>query len=288
MIDEKELSTALHDLAERDEAGIPPVQRLLRRGHRARTGRAALAVTATATAGALVAAAVGAAPHRAGRPVPLALAAQNSTQTPFRFTITGTTRLAGHTQTMTPATGGYDSARHRGYWKQGYFEMRQVGADCFARYVVDGAAPNSWELVHSGCWSISAGSIDSVLTSSSPGDLLDKLKTLGSVTYAGRTGSGSHAVDRYRFSYTEDSGVIVTLSYTGAVEIDVATGRITQVSFQIKVKQSNPDFQVKMASEQQLVFSFHDYGAPVDVTAPDDVQPPGPSSYPTNSPTSTR
>ncbi len=91
--------------------------------------------------------------------------------------------------------------------------------------------------------------------------MLAQLKRAGNVNYAGRTGSGSHAVDSYRFSYPftieKSPG-----TKSGTVDIDVTTRRIIKVSYRMATTQSDGPVPVL------VVITLDDFGTPVDVAAP--------------------
>src|SRR5204863_6510777 len=130
-------ASALHELAERDDTGAPPVAGLLRRGHRARLGRGARTATVAAAASVLVAGGVAAAVADRGEPgpVPLALAAQTTTRSAFHFRLEATLVPAIH---AIRRHGGYDPVHNSAYWqtdpmgpREFFFAERQIGADCY-------------------------------------------------------------------------------------------------------------------------------------------------------------
>jgi hypothetical protein len=289
MIDERRLSTALHDLADRDETGPPPVQRLLDRGHHTRSRRTAVAA-ATATAGALAVTALVIAPRTSrlpAAPVPLSVAGQTTQNTTFRFSLT----VAVDDRRLTITTGAYDPTSRKGSFKNDTHEALRVGPDCFYRnfftlkvspsdpgILPSGVAPSGdWQRA----WTCGEFDMDALGSPLNPGTLLDRLSALGSVSYAGRKGG----VDLYRFSYTRriqvpgPGGDTVTDEYTGTVEIDARTKLISRVSYDMVSKISRPDtLRGSDRVRRDLVFS--DYGLPVQASTPASPFPPNPTSSP--------
>ncbi|GAA0904941.1 hypothetical protein [Virgisporangium aurantiacum] len=352
MIDEQALSAALHELADRDEVGTPPLDRLLHRGRRSRRARNAVATTVTATAaiGALAAGTVLAAPGgdspNADTPWSLALAAQTTSQSTFRFKQTQTIQLDAHTEfpdgnvsviqglydpvnrraafevlvggarNMTVCadpsggpggapspsgrSGGTPSASASGGPGSGrsqpppspacsaapplemtrISELRQVGDQCFL-HPVGAGADGPWQQLHGDrCVSASAAG---VAMSTDPRSVLERIRTLGTAIYRGRTGTGPQATDTWTFGYTtERTTNTVPVTVTGTVAVNVATGLITQVTTHDVVQESGPAPFVA-----DSVTEFSDFGTPVVVTAPNNSAPP-PTGSPTPTPTSTR
>jgi hypothetical protein len=274
MIDEKILSGALRELAERDETGTPPVAGLLRRGHRARLGRTVRTVTVAAAASLLMAggwAVVAGTGEPA--PVPFALAAQTTARTTFHFRLDFT---EGPISTA-PWHGDYDPVHDRGTWTtepvgpQGFFvEMRQIGSDCFSRYGPSG----SWSWGQR-CWPFTTSPETAALgAAGTPGELLAQLKQAGPVTYAGRTGKGRHAVDTYRFTYriaTAPPQWVATK--TGTVDIDVTTHRIVKVRYRVDFAPKDGGTYRSPVSTN-IVLTLNNFGTPVDVVAPTGARPP--------------
>jgi hypothetical protein len=327
MIDEQLLSSALHDLADRDEVGTPPLDRLLRRGRRSRRARNAATVTATAAIGALAAGAVLASPgansRNAGDPISLALAAQTTSQSTFRFKQTHTSQLAANTEyndgNVSIVQGLYDPVNRRGAFEvlvggarnmtlcadppgrpsggpsqpapspscsaapplemTRISELRQIGDQCFLH--PGGAGTQPWQQLRSNqCGRASAAGVG---MSTDPQELLDRIETLGTATYRGRTGTGSQATDTWTFGYTtERTASEVPVTVTGTVAANVATGLITQVTTHLVVEESGPAPYVADSETE-----FSDFGTPVVVTAPSSSVPLPPGS-PTPTHLSTR
>jgi hypothetical protein len=156
-----------------------------------------------------------------------------------------------------------------------------IGDDCYAHST---RAPQ-WQKVAGHCSWISS---DWVL--SNPVALLDQIQRPGSVTYQGRIGHGATAVDRWAVGYTwpvdPRGGRKNKNSYTGTVDVKVATGRVSTVRFRLVTAilepgqtSASPD---SFTSAVDVVGEYSDYGAPVVVTAPREyVAAPSPEPSPT-------
>jgi hypothetical protein len=270
MIDEKELSAALHELADRDETGTPAVDQLLRRGRRARFGR--VARTATATAALVVGVALVAEPS-APAPVPLALAVQNTARTTFhlRFDVAMGDDPA-NLDPLVPSEGEYDPANDRGYLRaimppgEPLWEHRQIGADCYFTGSGDG-----WRRI-SDCWKPSTEpETEGLGASANPRELLAQLEQAGQVSYAGRTGEGSRAIDTYRFGYevVDNDG---TESKSGTVDIDVDSRRIVKVSYRVSSTLRGLGARLRTVPFH-VEITLDDFGTPVDVDVPSPIVP---------------
>ncbi|MFG2045511.1 hypothetical protein [Dactylosporangium sp. NPDC048998] len=352
MIDEQVLSFALHELADRDEVGAPPIDRLLHRGRRSRWARNAAGATVTATAaiGALAASTVLASPggnsHNAGDPRSLALAAQTTSQSTFRFKQTQTIQLDAHSQfpegNVSVIQGLYDPVNRRGAFEvlvggarnmrlcadpagrpsggpypsgsaggapspsapgrssggpsqpppspgcsaapplemTRLSELRQIGDRCFL-HPVGAGTDGPWQQLHGDhCGRASA---EGVAMSTDPREVLVSIRTLGTATYRGRTGTGSQTTDTWTFGYTtKRTAHQVPATVTGTVAVNVATGLITQVATHDVVEEAGP---TPLVTDSETEFS--DFGTPVVVTAPSSSVPLPPGS-PTPTPASTR
>jgi hypothetical protein len=336
MIDEQILSSALRELADRDEVGAPPLDRLLHRGRRSRRARNAAATTVAATAaiGALAAGTVLASPGgdspNADVPRSLALAAQTTSQSTFRFKQTQTIQVDADMQfpdgIVSVAQGLYDPVNRRGAFEvlvggarnetwcsdpsgrpvpsppggssggpshpppsvtcsaappqemTRISELRQIGAQCFMR---PAAAGQPWQQLQGDhCTPANAGG---VAMSINPQEVLESIRTLGSATYRGRTGTGPQTTDTWTFGYTiERTANTAPLTVTGTVAVNVATGLITQVTTHDVVEESG---SLPFVTDSQTEFS--DFGTPVVVTAPS-IPVSLPPANPTPSPTNTR
>jgi hypothetical protein len=301
MIDERELSRALHDLAARDDtAAAPPIPDLIQRGRRARSGRVAVVAAVTVTTGALVATAVAVAPRGsqqvAGAPVPLALAAQTTEHTTFRFTVTGVRVEHGTPWQRSTTTGAYDPTGRRGYFTYEDYQGRQVGTECFYRITspphvsasdspaANAPPPGAWQRAWT-CADFDATPRPFVRGFPDPVTLVNRIAA-GTVTYAGRTG-GTHPVDTYRYSYDQDlprpphgPDPGITEHATGVVEIDAVSHRIIRITDDI-TSDSSPASGVKVLdSEYQVELVLSDFGTRVDVSVPTNPLPPDPTASP--------
>ena len=283
MIDEKELSVALHHLVASDETGRAPIDGLLRRGRRARVNRIALtAGVATATVGLAAALAAVAPPDEPGR-VPLELAAQTTQRTTFRFQQTFSFKGAtGETvfQAGEPYRGAYDPVHDRGYrtlvipGEPGLTrEERQIGDACYSRQGRD--APwyvSSMSATFAACWRLTSSAEGSALgVSASPGDLLAELEHVGEVSYAGRTASGEHKVDTYRFIYRYSADTRPdeerTFEKHGTVDVDVATHRIIRVAYDSTDVTGDGKYMLSASGD----LTFSEFGESVVVQEPADI-----------------
>jgi hypothetical protein len=283
MIDEKELSTALHHLAVSDETGTAPIDGLLRRGRRARFNRITLtAGVAVATVGLAAGLAAVAQPDQPG-PVPLDLAAQTTQRTTFRFEQTFSFKgPAGETilPAGAPYQGAYDPVHDRGYRIRVMpgeprltEEERQIGDACYFHVGQD--TPwhvSSMSAKFPACWQLTDSAEGSALgVSASPGDLLAELEHVGEVSYVGRTATGKHKVDTYRFIYRYPVDVGPnqqrTLEKHGTVDIDVATHRIIHLAY--GSTDVTGDRKYMLSASQDLTFSY--FGTPVVVQEPTNI-----------------
>ena len=276
MIDEQILAHALHDLADREEPGAAPVERLLTRGHRSRNARA-IAFTAGSTA-AIVAAAMitvgvtgafgpgSGRPHAAAEPS-LALAAQTSVQTTFTFTMTIEDQGTGGrppiawTGASDPGNGRY-SLRADGGAK--FHEQRQIGDHCYLQVVPDA----SWTVLDGQCGRGSLGTDGSLRTD--PVEVLHQLQADNAVTYTGRTGSGATALDNWTFSIPEPNAAPeFDYTYTGTVSVTVATNLVDTVVIRSSIIPKDPGALDLVRVDSLTTYTFRDYGAPVTIDVPE-------------------
>jgi hypothetical protein len=275
MIDDDLLASALHELAGQEDAGVPPVGPLLRRGRRARRTRLALfatvgvagvtggAVLATGAPGPSGSAPVAEHPPNAGH-VSLALAAQTTQRSTFRVAMKVILGNAAGPSSTGPSTyvttyeGAFDPANKRGYLKSTsgnrakFSEERTLGNQCFTR------GPNAkWITNNQPCLGIGMLATG-VSTATDPASMLNQLKSLKTTTYSGRTGSGSAAVDTWKITYTQRS-TESTLTDTGTVTVNVATSQVATLSIH---ESSSP------STWSDVSLDFSGYGQPVDVVAP--------------------
>jgi hypothetical protein len=306
-----DLTATLHQLADRDDVGAPPIGQLIRDGQRAKRSRALVAVSTTAATGALAAVAVTLAASVPAASVPAAsvpagpgdttraaaaagdlkLAAQTTEQDSFRFDITDVVVFPSsvpHPPGLGALrmSGAYDPVNHRGYLNSGGgdFQERQIGGDCYLRST-QGPWPNQWQATSGRCLTAGPEMLPETLGYAvSPVTLLDHLKDLGTVAYNGRTGSGSKAVDTYTFSYQEPFADGGTGTFSGTVEVGVGSGRIATVKVHEDIRQPRSRPGVVTPSGNDLTIKFSDYGTTAaNVSRPDHFVPsdaPVPSGTP--------
>ncbi|MEN3307763.1 MAG: hypothetical protein V7603_3965 [Micromonosporaceae bacterium] len=332
MMDENVLSAALHELADRDQVGAPPIDRLVHLGRRSRHARNVGAATAAAAIAALVAVAVVTAsadnkPAVRNGTGSLVLAAQLTSRSTFRFTTTETLELrtgmlakdgnvvitqgafdpvgrranlsiwTGGNRSTTPCTRSSTAAASPGASRapvqrpavqvcagsptlpmRQISEERQIGDDCFLRGVGPGIR-EPWQLTGDRCGFTSIMGVD---LSTTPQRVLDRIKTIGSAVYRGRTGSGPDATDTWAFSYgNPENAQQRPDTVTGTVVVNVATGLIARIRYHMVV-QGGPSPIV-----EDVDIKFSDYGTPVVVSAPPSYLPPPPNA-PTPFPSGTR
>lgn len=284
--EERALSVALHDVAERGPGGSAPIDRLLSRGRRRRHARYASVCAVGVTGAAVLAAFVSAGPG-AGRspdmasgtsatrpsPIALSLAAERTDASPFHFSLTATTPATGGktgSQTGEPtrtdvSEGAFDPSPMRGYTKAfGGGQTAQsirIGDTCYSQPTV--TAP----------WLVRACSSAAVVSLASltqdPAAALKQLESAGGATYVGRTGSGSGELDTWKFTFTQKALVTAgssTAGYTvtGTASVGAADGRVAAIDFTVAITPN----AVITGSDTEISIKFSDYGAPVSVSAP--------------------
>jgi hypothetical protein len=275
MIDEQDLASRLHQLADRDGTGPAPVANLVRQGRRSRATRTALYTTGATAVIAVVAVAVGVAGNRPAGPaapvagperVSLALAAQTTSAAPFHFTASiadaDTHVVAIELTGVADPVAGRSQLQDTHHVK--FVEERRIGGQCYVQPAVDqgftayACPPGSGSL-----------GTDASLTGN-PMAVLDQLEASGAATYAGRTGTGSSTVDTWKFSYTTpvvDGSTPITSA--GTATVDVATSQVTNVTFQAGAAAGAPPAPGgDGVAHQTITFAFSDYGTPVTVVAP--------------------
>ena len=267
MIEELDLAHRLRELADRDEPAAAPVAEILARGRRTRAVRAAAyatGVTAVLVLGALATVglfdAQGAAPITTSPPpshVTLALAAQTTAQSTFRFAMTAKSEPGGEVQIRW--TGAADPANGRSLIKDArhikFVEQRRIGHRCYVLSTPD----SRWQSLRCPAGPGALGTTAQL--TGNPMAVLEQLKATGSATYVGRTGAGDAAVDTWQFSYTQPSIAGSTpFTSAGTATVNVATNQIANVTFKSGLANEVPD--------QLISFDFSGYGEPVSIVAP--------------------
>jgi hypothetical protein len=182
-------------------------------------------------------------------------------------------------------SGAYDPVRRRGYYSTEKpaddpnfvkWDELAFGDTCYTQY----AGAPQWQRYPRACYWVSSDLLTNPIV------LLDQLQRPGSVRYQGRFGHGSQAVDRWVISYTwpVDARTGDTNSYTGTVDVTVATGRISTVRIRIvnvdlEPGQPSPSTGARTVA-QDVVVEYSDYGRPVTVTAPTGHQDVAPTPQP--------
>jgi hypothetical protein len=277
-MDEMWLSSAMHGLAERDDVPSAPIEQLLRRAHRARQRRSASAVATPLMVGTLAASAGVLISNNLGQPtdlapVPVALAAESTAETSFHFRVSmiGTT-TAGSPSVVTQ-DGGYDPVNEVGYIEsrtaEGTYEERHIRHRCYLRDRVS----EQWERHPEPCkefdaFNLAAG--QALGKGSDPKAMLEQLKSLGSVRYLGRNGTGASALDTYSFSYDGPMHAGVpnlgrpAVRFTGTVKIAVHDQLITEVRY---TRTAAADHKA-VGAMTTVVIRLDSFGTPVTVPVP--------------------
>ncbi|HKE67017.1 MAG TPA: hypothetical protein VKB59_20545 [Micromonosporaceae bacterium] len=249
-----DLSTRLRALAEADAEPVPPIDELILRGRRrVRTKRAtttgvALTVALATALAVAQGVGIGRPTPAAAHPVSLAIAAQISDQLSYQLTLRSGPADAAPTITL---DGGYDATTGNAFLRDGgggnFAEQRIFDGICWVSH------GGQWDRTTSPCFQ--SGNGTNALHYLDPARLVDELTSDGKTTYVGR----SNGVDTWRF-VTVDRHNLSTLTYGGTATVEVATRRILSVEFTNAVPGN--------AVSTMVTVSYHDYGAPVVVTAP--------------------
>lgn len=285
--EERALSAALGDLAGFSSTGSPPVSTLLSRGRRRRRARATFACTATAAgigvAASLAAsgtgagsgyggahpAAVGTAPGSGTTPITLALAAEQTDAESFHFTVisksTAPKADGGGTRTAS-GEGAYDPSTRHGYTKSTgggvTAETIRIGDTCYAQPV----AGASWLVER--CVE-SSGSPTLADLTQDPAAALKQLESDGRASYVGRSGTGSGAVDTWKFTITQEtqssaSRLVLGYTATGTATVGAADGHVHAIDFTVTLAPN----RIEVQGGGHVSITFSEFGVPVDVAAP--------------------
>jgi hypothetical protein len=301
MMNERELSAALHGLGDRDALGVPPIERLLERGHRSRRVRtAAGGVTALVIAGLLVAGVTVFPRPGASPPGDLVYAGAHPTTDSYHFRTYETALAAGGATIEYRLEGDSDPQnQHAVYGSYG----PKPGPACFPALEVPVPNPTKtrcnehppagapmimldhlagtcymWtELPPPGLmtmgfvgegpdcpWRLGAG-LDGTWPVR-PSEFKSRLQAIGTLTYKGRTGEGSQATDAWSFRNTQaESWSTPAMTYTGTLAINVATGLVTRLQSSGDGTSSTGDRVIYWSDT-----TFSRYGTPVVSTRPTD------------------
>jgi hypothetical protein len=105
---------------------------------------------------------------------------------------------------------------------------------------------------------------------------IEVLKQHGAITPVGTSGSGTSAVERYRFGYTvrtphpEDTDIPAQVAVSGTIEVSVAAQKISEISYESTSAWAE---QIHMTAHQTVTWAYSDYGAPVAVAVPPSARP---------------
>jgi hypothetical protein len=219
----------------------------------------------------------------------LAAAAQATAQTSFRVRLTRaqsyeTGRLKGYSVSE-EYDGAFDAAADRGYLRVGPsrvrgkvvgtpapIELRILGEDVYLGRL----DTNSWKrrIPRSdlaevlGTANPATSSIVNDLTVD-PRGVQDMLRHLGTISPAGRSGSGSNAVDTYTFTYqVKADASIAAHQVTGSVKIGVESHLLAGVTQQTTTVGADPAVADGEPLTWRTVIEFADYGTAVHVEKP--------------------
>jgi len=226
-------------------------------------------------------------PSATAAPAPalqLAAAVEGTAQTSFRLKVTlkrayETGRLAGTSDTE-EYEGAFDAAADRGYLRTGTtvpgttgpIELRIIGDEVYTGR----PDTNVWKrpikrsdlAAVLGTANPATSSVINGLTVD-PRTLLDMLKGLGGVTPAGRSGSGSTAVDTYTFAYQVAADASTAAhQVTGSVEVGVQSHLLARITQQTTTVGADPAVADGQPLTWRTVIEFAGYGTPVKVDKP--------------------
>jgi len=171
------------------------------------------------------------------------LAAHHTQETTYRFTVTSTFPDAFHLP-PTSVSGVFDPVHHRGRWHLSGAVVIRVDHNCWIQLV-----NTAWQPYP--CAKFDMDTVSRAF--SDPDGLLDFLRTIASVRYAGRAGT----VDTYAIEFTGRPDVlsIPAGGSRGTVEVDTTTNRLIRVHY-------------GSSTVAWYDITFYDFGVPVNVTPP--------------------
>lgn len=297
-IDERDLSMALRDLADAQPPNEPPTADLITRGRRARRSRT-VATTGGALAllGIVAVAAVGVVDPGGD---PAGTAAQPG---PTAAAVTPELRLAAAAQATAKSSFRFRVSTSRNWVDVGkpgsgkeFFEgeFDPNGPTGRVTKTSKGPVGPDWEeriiegeryFPTGGKWSnfgkeASFRILNHIYvpfadpaTTVNPASQLEALRSVGTVTALGTTGSGESAVERYAFSYVStpsDADRPKKIPGKGIIEIGVTSQKVTKISFTTVIEYPNHDGgdQPSYHEEMEVTWLYSDYGLDVDVPVP--------------------
>src|SRR5260221_13502070 len=105
--------------------------------------------------------------------------------------------------------------------------------------------------------------------SADPAVLLAAVRGLGSVKFAGKSGSGARALDTYNFRYNIAGDASVKPHWlTGTIVVHDQSDLIAKITMQTIVTGAHPQIADGVPLTFKTVMTFSDYGVPVSVQAP--------------------
>jgi hypothetical protein len=105
--------------------------------------------------------------------------------------------------------------------------------------------------------------------SADPAVLLAAVRRLGSVKFAGKSGSGARALDTYNFRYNIAGDASVKPHWlTGTIVVHDQSDLIAKITMQTIVTGAHPQIADSGWLTFKTVMTFSDYGVPVSVQAP--------------------
>lgn len=153
----------------------------------------------------------------------------------------------------------------------GYMQVRIIGGHYYTHYSGKGEPWRTGRgtlvqaLVLNGgrAWAPTDGA------SADPAVLLAALHRLGSVKFAGRSGTGAQALDTYDFKYDIAGDTSVKPhQLTGTIVVHNQSNLIAKITMQTRVTGTNPQIADGGRTTFTTVMTFSDYGLPVSVQTP--------------------
>jgi hypothetical protein len=148
----------------------------------------------------------------------------------------------------------------------GHMQVRIIGGHYYTRFSgkdqpwMTGRGTLVQALVLNGgrAWSPTNGA------SADPAVLLGALRHLGSVKFAGKSGTGAQAVDTYDFRYhIAGDGSVKAHQLTGTIVVHGKSNLIAKITMQTRVTTAQPQLGDRGLLTFRTVMTFSDYGVPV-------------------------